>query len=67
QFRLRGLGLPDLRGYRQGDLIVKVLVEVPTKLSKRQRELLEEFETLSDPKSSPMFKQFFDRLKRAGK
>lgn len=67
QFRLRGMGLPDLRGYRQGDLIVKVLVEVPTKLSKRQRELLEEFETLNDPKASPMFKQFFDRLKRAGK
>jgi molecular chaperone DnaJ len=67
QFRLRGLGLPDLRGYRQGDLIVKVMVEVPTKLGKRQRELIEELDQLSDEADSPLFKQFFDRLKRAGK
>lgn len=67
QFRLRGLGLPDLRGYRQGDLIVKVVVEVPAKLGKRQRELIEELGRLDGEEDSPLFKQFFDRLKRAGK
>ena len=36
-----GLGLPDLRGYRQGDLIVRIQVEIPQKITKRQRELLE--------------------------
>jgi len=60
QFRLRGLGMPDLRGYGTGDLLVKVVVETPTKLSKRQKELLNEFQELSDQKTYPLHRRFLD-------
>jgi len=62
--RLRGQGMPDLRGYRQGDQIVKVIVEVPTKLNRKQRELIKEFETESDAKSYPLYRRFMDKLKK---
>jgi molecular chaperone DnaJ len=67
QFRLRGIGLPDLRGYRQGDQIVVVQVETPTRLSKKQRELLEEFEHLGDTKTYPLHERFLDLLKKLRK
>lgn len=52
-FRLKGLGVANLKGHRMGDLVVKVLVSIPTKLTARQRELLEEFSKLSgDPVTS---------------
>ncbi|MBU0586503.1 molecular chaperone DnaJ [Candidatus Micrarchaeota archaeon] len=44
QFRLKGEGMPDVRGGRKGDEIVHVIVEIPKKLSSRQKELLKEFE-----------------------
>lgn len=56
--RLRGQGLHDVRGYRKGDLIVRVVVETPAKLTRRQRELLKEFETLSEPRTYPMREKF---------
>ncbi len=43
-FKLSGHGVPHLRGESRGDLIVSVIVDTPTKLSKKQRELLEEFD-----------------------
>lgn len=52
-FRLKGLGIANIKGHRVGDLIVKVKVAIPTKLTARQRELLEEFSKLSgDPVAS---------------
>ncbi|MBI3812270.1 MAG: molecular chaperone DnaJ [Nitrospirae bacterium] len=49
-FRLKGLGIANLKGHRIGDLLVKVHVVTPTKLTARQRELLEEFSKLNgDP------------------
>lgn len=63
--RLRGMGMPDLRGYRQGDQLVRVVVEIPTKLSRRQRELLQEFDQESDEKTYPLYRRFMDRLKRS--
>jgi molecular chaperone DnaJ len=42
-FRLRGMGLPSLRSSVRGDQFVRIFVEVPTKISGRQREILEEF------------------------
>jgi len=63
QFRLRGLGMPDVRGYRQGDQVVKVHVETPTKLSKRQKALLKEFQEISDHKTYPLFRRFLDSFK----
>lgn len=65
QLRMRGLGLPDLRGYRQGDLIVRVQVEIPQKITKRQREILEEFQQLSDQKTYPLYRRFLDSFRRA--
>ena len=44
QFRLKGKGMPVLRQPQTGDLYIQVAVETPQNLSKRQRELLEEFE-----------------------
>ena len=58
QLRLRGMGMPDLRGYRQGDQIVRVVVETPVKLSKKQKDLLREFDELSDSKSYPNHEKF---------
>jgi len=62
-FRLRGLGMPDLRSGRAGDELVQVLVEIPKKLSERQEGLLREFATTEDRSVLPESKGFFDRLK----
>jgi molecular chaperone DnaJ len=47
RFRLKGKGMPVLRSHEIGDMYVEVVVETPQKLTKRQRELLAEFEKLS--------------------
>ncbi len=44
EIRLEGEGLPELRSGRQGDFVIKISIEVPKKVSKKQKELLEEFE-----------------------
>lgn len=46
-FRLKGLGVPNLKGYGTGDQLVKIRVQIPTKLTQKQRELLEEYARLS--------------------
>ena len=46
-FRLKGKGIPHMRGYGRGDQIIEVHVQVPTQLSRRQEELLREFEKIS--------------------
>ena len=53
QFRLRGKGMPVLRSRDVGDLYIQVVVETPQKLTKRQRELLTEFEQESLEGESP--------------
>ena len=45
QFRLKGKGMPVLRSAQRGDLYVEIAVETPVKLTKRQKELLREFES----------------------
>ena len=72
QFRIRGRGMPALNGGAAGggfgDLVVQVDVETPVKLTKRQRELLEEFQTLEAAeggKNNPRQSGFFDKLKDA--
>jgi molecular chaperone DnaJ len=61
--RLRGRGLPRLRGGPRGDLHYEINVEVPTKLSARQRELLAEFAKLSGDDHSPQRRGFLDALR----
>ena len=48
QFRLKGKGMPVLRSRQVGDMYVQIVVETPQNLSRRQRELLEEFERVSE-------------------
>ena len=48
QFRLRGKGMPQLRGGAGGDLYIQTVVETPMNLTKRQRELLKEFQKAGD-------------------
>ena len=63
QFRLRGKGMPILRSNNQGDLYIQVVTETPQKLSRRQRELLQEFEKLSSEENSPESTGFFSKMK----
>ena len=63
QFRVKGKGMPVLRQPQIGDLYIQVAVETPQSLSKRQRELLEEFEELSSKDNSPQSSGFFARMK----
>jgi len=63
QLRLRGKGMPVLRSSQMGDMYIQLAVETPTNLSKRQRELLSEFQELSSEKNSPESAGFFDKLK----
>lgn len=63
QFRLKGKGMPVLRQPAVGDLFIQVSVETPQNLTRRQRELLEEFEKLSSHDNSPQSSGFFSRMK----
>lgn len=63
-FRLSGKGMPSLRGYGNGDMMVRVVVETPTKLTPRQRELLEEFAAIGGEDSHPQSSSFFDKVKQ---
>ncbi len=64
QLRLKGKGMPILRRSISGDLYIRIVTEVPTSLTKRQKELLAEFKTLEDTKSNPLIKTFFDKAKK---
>src|SRR5882762_6412147 len=63
RFRLQGKGMPVLRSKQTGDMYVQVLVETPQKLTKRQRELLAEFERLSSKDTHPESAGFFGKVK----
>jgi molecular chaperone DnaJ len=64
QIRLRGKGMPVLRGGGMcGDLYIEVAVETPVKLSKKQKEILREFETVSPAGTHPHSENFFAKVK----
>jgi molecular chaperone DnaJ len=63
QFRLKGKGMPVLRTKMMGDMYIQVDVETPKNLTKRQRELLEEFEKESKSDTSPESHGFFAKVK----
>jgi molecular chaperone DnaJ len=63
QLRQRGAGMPVLNGRGQGDMVVQIEVETPTKLTQRQRELLEEFRSTETGEECPESSGFFSRLK----
>ena len=62
QMRLRGKGMPALRGGGVGDLLIELVVETPVNLTARQKELLREFEKLSE-ENNPEASSFFSKVK----
>jgi molecular chaperone DnaJ len=63
RFRLASKGMPVLRVKQAGDMYVQVVVETPHNLTKRQRELLTEFDKLSSDTTQPESAGFFSRVK----
>ncbi len=63
QLRIRAAGMPVLNGRGHGDMVIQVEVETPTKLSARQRELLEEFRKTETGDECPASKSFLSKLK----
>jgi molecular chaperone DnaJ len=65
QLRIRGAGMPVLQGRGRGDLVIEIGVETPTKLSRKQREILEEFRATETGDECPESRSFFAKLKDA--
>jgi molecular chaperone DnaJ len=63
QFRLKNKGMPVMRSSKVGDMYIQVVVETPRNLSRRQRELLEEFEKASSAETNPESTGFFARVR----
>lgn len=63
QFRLKGKGMPVMRGAGVGDLYINAIVETPMNLTKRQKELLQEFEAAGGSNNSPESEGFFSKVK----
>ncbi|HEY2614102.1 MAG TPA: molecular chaperone DnaJ [Chthoniobacterales bacterium] len=62
-FKLRSKGVVNVNGRDRGDLLARLLVEVPTRLNSEQRQKLEEFSALCGEENTPLHKSFFDRAK----
>jgi molecular chaperone DnaJ len=62
-FKFRGKGIANVNGRGSGDLLVRVIVEVPTKLNAEQRQKLQEFANLCSEENTPLRKSFFERAK----
>jgi molecular chaperone DnaJ len=65
QLRKRGAGMPVLQSRGRGDLVTEIVVETPTKLSARQKELLSEFRATETGDECPESQGFFAKLKGA--
>jgi len=63
-FRLRGKGMPHLRGSGQGDQLVRVQVEVPASLTAEQRRVLEEFARVCGDADNPTGKSWFEKARK---
>jgi molecular chaperone DnaJ len=63
-FRLRGKGIPSLRGGHHGDQLVRVQVEVPQTLTPEQRKILEDFARISGDANEPTSRTFFEKAKK---
>ena len=65
QLRVRGGGMPVLQGRGRGDMVVEIVVETPTKLTKAQREILQQFRETETGDECPESRGFFEKLKSA--
>ena len=61
--KMGGLGMPDVRGYGKGDQLVRVVVEVPKKLSTEQEELLRNLAKLEKTTVTPHKRSFFSKIR----
>ena len=62
-FKVRGKGIINVNGRDRGDLLARLIVEVPSRLNAEQRGKLEEFAALCGEENTPMRKNFFERAK----
>lgn len=62
-FKLRDKGIMNVNGRDRGDLMARLIVEVPSRLNAEQRQKLEEFASLCGEENTPLHKSFFDRAK----
>ena len=62
QMRLRGKGMPAIKSAQKGDMFIEIAVETPVNLTSKQRDLLREFEALSED-NNPESKSFFSSVK----
>ena len=65
EFRIKGQGVPYLRSSGKGDLLVRVRVEVPKRLTEKQRELLRQFDATTTGREYEGKKSFMDKIKDA--
>ena len=63
KFRLKSKGMSIMRSSNRGDMYIHVIVETPVNLSKRQKELLNEFNDINESQSNPQFEGFFKKVK----
>ncbi|MCG7623828.1 MULTISPECIES: molecular chaperone DnaJ [unclassified Epibacterium] len=63
QMRLRGKGMPALRGGGTGDMFIELAVETPVNLTARQKEILKEFDEISEENTNPETRSFFSSVK----
>ena len=63
QFRIKGKGMPVLRSKLVGDMYIQVEVETPKNLTRKQKDILREFEIASSENTNPESSSFFARLK----
>lgn len=63
QMRLRGKGMPALRGGGSGDMFIELVVETPVNLSDEQKDILKEFEALGE-ENNPQLSSFFNKVKK---
>jgi molecular chaperone DnaJ len=64
-FKMKNKGIPNLQGFGHGDQYVRVEVDIPTKLNKKQKELLQEFDKELGGKAVKAKKSFFEKVKDA--
>jgi len=61
--RVSGKGFPNVHGHGHGDLLIRISVETPVKLSDKQKALLRSFEETETPNNHPRKKGFFEKIK----
>jgi molecular chaperone DnaJ len=62
-FRLKGKGVPSLNGHGRGDLYVEVKIQTPKKLTKKQRELLQQLNEITEIENRPEHRPLLDKVK----